>query len=150
MIVEPPGGTELDFARRAFVLEAARRGNELVVVRCVERVEDSAGQLAAYRHAVEQSGERSGGDGIADRVAADIHADRAEALRVQIADRADMELHSEALVRIQAAQEVHDGRLVGRDLVIEQLLAGQRLGHGLLRRTFIPDGEIGRAERMVG
>ena len=61
-----------------------------------------------------------------------------------------MHLHRPAAVRILLAKEVHHQGLVRRNLVVEQLLAGERLAHRFLRRALVPDREVRRTERMVG
>ena len=111
VVVEPPGRAELDLAGGALVLEAARRRDQLVVVRGVEGVQNGFRQLVPCDQAVQQGGQGAGGDGVPDGVAAHVRAQGAVQPAGQVALGTQMQLHGEALAIGMAAEVLLSARL---------------------------------------
>ena len=100
-------------------MEAASSGDELLVVRGVEGVEDGLGQGVPQGQTVQQRGQRGGRDAVADGVASYVGTQSLEPLSVQVAQGSQVQLHGEAPGSVLPTQEVHEQGLVGRDLVVQ-------------------------------
>ena len=150
VVIEPPGGAELDLSGDRLFLKTAGCHRKAVVVVGVKAVQNGLWQAILPFHPIEEPENGFNRKVVPNSVEAGVCPRHFKHGGVDAAHNAKVELHGEPQLVIDAAQVKHYLGMVGADVVRSQRLSRKRFGKGGIRVFLVTGSEFRRAEGVVG